>query len=278
MSKIDNKPTSTPHAVKTIWGWQNSQTGELLTSAYGVFAGRVDIEVTTKPNQNAPIDGSGGTGGGGEIEPPPEPPVKPTLTITKQPVACNVVVGNDAVYTVDVDVKDPHEGFKVTYKWMVKKAGGTNWSIVSGQTTNTLTVKTTVADDGKEYKCIVDGVSPFHTLRETTDAVGLTVKWAKQQSVPDPFITENAGSQITLQVYYELINAGATDVINYAWYVKTADDADFVLVQDDPSGMWSDTAVTQLNGAKVRYEVKINEITTTFQPSADERTSELNIV
>ncbi len=53
MSKIEHRPNQ--HAVKTVWGWSHSQTGEQLVSAHGYFEGHYEADGGTKPNQRKPI-------------------------------------------------------------------------------------------------------------------------------------------------------------------------------------------------------------------------------
>lgn len=52
MSKLDHRPND--KAVKTQWGWQNSETGELLVSAVGAFSDDIEAD-SALPNSPSNI-------------------------------------------------------------------------------------------------------------------------------------------------------------------------------------------------------------------------------
>lgn len=92
------------------------------------------------------------------------------LRITTQPAKVTVDEGDNAVFTVVV--ADP-SGATPSYQWQVKAVGSSTYANVTGETTDTLTITTTLADSGNKYRVLV--LSTDTTASVTSKVVTLTV-------------------------------------------------------------------------------------------------------
>jgi len=91
------------------------------------------------------------------------------ITILAQPVAVNSCAGDSASFVVSASSSSPQF---ITYQWQVSSNGGGTFVNIPGATGNTLTVPSTLADNGNIYHAIVAGV-PCGS--DTTNDVSLTV-------------------------------------------------------------------------------------------------------
>ena len=235
MSNFLNKRPH-PNAVKTKWGWQNKNTGELLVSAAGQFKD-VEVDGGKKPNQGRPlsIDST--------LE-APETPSTPKLTIKYVSGDLSLWEGETGKFSASVNES-------ATQAWLKKNKTNNNFTAISGQTGNDLTITATRALDGIKYK------SSFSFDGETldTDILSLTVKYVKITNKPeDNFTVTQYEVPTTFTVNAELVNAAETDNLTFDWYQKDDDMDDFVLVQSD-SNTYSHIFERY---AQVKYVQKVN--------------------
>jgi hypothetical protein len=105
--------------------------------------------------------------------------------ITTQPRAVTATVGTAATFTVVVTGTAP-----LTYVWQSSTDGST-WSDVTGVDEATLTVATTLADDGTQYRCVVS--NDLGTV--TSETALLAVTEAANNAATISFITSGAGGE-----------------------------------------------------------------------------------
>lgn len=232
MSNFLNKRPN-PNAVKTKWGWQHKNTGEHLVSAAGQFTD-VEADGDKKPNLGRPLS----------IDSIPEAPSASKLTIKAVSGDLSLWEGETGKFSASVNES-------ATQAWLKKNKTNNNFTPISGQTGNDLTVTATRDLDGSKYK------SRFSLNGETldTDILSLTVKYVKIINKPEDTITVTQ-TEIpeTLTVNAELVNATETDNLTFDWYQKDDDAEDFVLVQSD-----SDTYIhTYTKPTQVKYVQKVN--------------------
>ncbi|MBQ7059484.1 MAG: leucine-rich repeat protein, partial [Firmicutes bacterium] len=124
--------------------------------------------------------------------------------IKTQPAAQTEVAGAKAVFSVETTV----EG--ATYQWQYSTNGGSSWtnSPSSGNKTDTVTVNTSAAMNGRQYRCLVT----YGDTTITSKAALLTVEGIKTQPKAT---TVSAGEKATFKV--ETTVDGAT----YQWQYST---------------------------------------------------------
>ena len=232
MSNFLNKRQN-PNAVKTKWGWQNKNTGEHLVSAAGQFKD-VEADGDKKPNMGRPLS----------MDSIPEAPSASKLTIKAVSGDLSLWEGETGKFSASVNES-------ATQAWLKKNKTNNNFTAISGQTGNDLTITATRALDGSKYK------SSFSFDGETldTDILSLTVKYVKITNKPeDNFTVTQQDTPETFTVNAELVNATETDNLTFDWYQKDDDMDDFVLVQSD-SNTYSHIFERY---AQVKYVQKVN--------------------
>ena len=128
-------------------------------------------------------------------------PITPP-TIKTQPKNANVKSGSKAKFTVKVKEKN------VTYQWLSKAPGAADWTPMTGETKDKLTVVGTKANSGTQYRCRVrtaaggEAYSNIATLTVKTQAPAiktqpksLSVKSGKKAK----FTVKASGKNITYQ-------------------------------------------------------------------------------
>ena len=223
-----------PNAVKTKWGWQHKNTGEHLVSAAGQFTD-VEADGDKKPNLGRPLS----------IDSIPEAPSASKLTIKAVSGDLSLWEGETGKFSASVNES-------ATQAWLKKNKTNNNFTTLSGQTGNDLTITATSALDGSKYK------SSFSFDGETldTDILSLTVKYVKITNKPeDNFTVTQYDTPETFTVNAELVNAAETDNLTFDWYQKDDDMDDFVLVQSD-SNTYSHIF---RNSTQVKYVQKVND-------------------
>lgn len=156
-------------------------------------------------------------------------------TITTQPSATTVCVGNNASFTVAAT------GGTITYKWQVSTDGGTNFTDVPGGTSATLTFAATLAQNNNQYRCII-----ANGCTVTSNAATLTVV--------------NAG--ITTQPANTAVCAGTTanfsvattGTVTYQWQVSTDGGTNYTNISGQTSAALALTGVTTTQNNN-RYRV-----------------------
>ena len=151
MSKIKHRPNQ--HAVKTVWGWSHSQTGEQLVSAHGYFDGQYEADGGAKPNQRKPL-----------VEGVSPEPVSGKPKIDTQPEDLIFNPQASMEFSVVASIIDPQRGDTLLYQWQIKKTSDSSYKNISrgdalfqGTTTNKMS--TANAPDytyfNARFRCIV---------------------------------------------------------------------------------------------------------------------------
>ena len=91
--------------------------------------------------------------------------ILPQPVITSQPESVSVVLGKTVILTVAAT------GENLSYQWQFKKAGATDWRKWTGKTSATLSFKSTAANDGTQYRCVITNEAGS----VTSDAATMTV-------------------------------------------------------------------------------------------------------
>lgn len=155
MSKIEHRPIR--HAVKTVWGWSHSQTGEQLVSAHGYFEGQYEADGGAKPNQGNPlVEG---------VSPEPETePVSGNPKIDTQPADLIFDTHASMEFSVMASIIDPQPGDTLSYQWQIKKTSDSSYKNISiddalfqGTTTNKMSTANAPDDTyfNARFRCIV---------------------------------------------------------------------------------------------------------------------------
>ena len=218
---------------QTKWGWQHKNTGEHLVSATGHFKD-VEADGGKNPNQGRPLS----------IYSIPEAPSTPKLTIKSVSGDLSLWEGETGKFSASVNES-------ATQAWLKKNKTNNNFTAISGQTGNDLTITATRDLDGSKYK------SSFSFDGETldTDILSLTVKYVKIINKPEDTITVTQTKiPETFTVNAELVNATKADNLTFDWYQKDEGSVDFVLVQSD-SNAYSHLFT---KSAQVKYVQKVN--------------------
>ena len=149
--------------------------------------------------------------------------------ISTQPSNSSVTVGNNATFKVVTSSSDG-----VTYQWQYRSSSSGTWSNASdtGNTTNTLTVSTTMSKSGYQFRCILTDAAGNTT---TSNTVTLTVNRIVISTIPSqsgtltytgnaqsPSWSNYNSSQLTLGGATSKTDAGTysatfTPNANYQW-------------------------------------------------------------
>ena len=132
-----------------------------------------------------------------------------SVKILEQPGAQTVQAGTDAIFEVAA------EGDGLTYQWQYTK-NGTAWysTGMTGYNTATLTVATTLARNGYQYRCIV---TDAYGNTVTTEAAALTVTENTLTATDPEDQTVAAAATATFKVTAE------GDGLTYQWQYQRAD-------------------------------------------------------
>ena len=79
-------------------------------------------------------------------------PPAPVLTVTLQPANTSVVAGTAAAFTVAATCSSGTLGIQ----WQRMAPGGLTWADIAGATAATLSVPTTIADNGAQFRAVLD--------------------------------------------------------------------------------------------------------------------------
>lgn len=150
MSKIEHRPNQ--HAVKTVWGWSHSQTGEQLVSAHGYFEGQYEADGGAKPNQGNPL-----------VEGVSPKPVSGNPKIDTQPVDDYLSnVPGELSFTVEASIVNPIETDTLSYQWQIKMSTDSTYKNLTdgaftGMTSSTITNTDAITNDftNARVRCIV---------------------------------------------------------------------------------------------------------------------------
>lgn len=172
------------------------------------------------------------TGPGG-VPHPPVPP--PELEVTDHPDAQSITVGsrNESAsvnFTADASGTDP-----ITVKWQKQPSGG-SWADIDGETTKSLTVQATAADNGAKYRAVFhnsfgdaqtdpatltvtidDVVPPTLALltpangSSTTDAAATVTYTVTDNDDPSPACSVKNGASVPLKLGANTITVVCTD-------------------------------------------------------------------
>jgi hypothetical protein len=141
-------------------------------------------------------------------------PVVVTLQVAQQPQ--NVTVAQTRKATFNVGIAQNPSDILLTYQWQVSVNGGAEWQDIEGATAKSYTTPdVTLADDGKQFRCVVKmtGIAPM--VREaTSDPALLTV--VADEVLPTA-ISMNAFSNFVGIEFSERVDAAtATNIANYS--------------------------------------------------------------
>lgn len=148
MSKIEHRPNQ--HAVKTVWGWSHSQTGEQLVSAHGYFEGQYEADGGAKPNQGNPL-----------VEGVSPEPVSGKPKIDTQPADLIFDTHASMEFSVVASIIDPQPRDTLSYQWQIKKTSDSSYKNISiddalfqGTTTNKMSTANATYFNAR-FRCIV---------------------------------------------------------------------------------------------------------------------------
>lgn len=174
------------------------------------------------------------------------------IKISKQPRSVTVNNGKKATFTAKA------KGGKVTYRWYVKKAGG-SWKKVAGSkgSHKTFSVKASKSLDGAQYRVKVSSGK----VAATSKSAKLTVIFAPHITVPVKSRWVTTGGGVLLAV-------GATgNALHYQWQVRTSTTSGWTNVAGATSATLSMRARTSLSGHQYRVIIK-NKVGSVTTPAA----------
>jgi len=134
--------------------------------------------------------------GGGSVPDPYELGTYPLVTISAQPSAAAVNVGESATFSVTATATLPTA--TIAYQWQVSTDSGSTWSSVSGATSSSYTLSAQAGDANKRFRCrLAANLSVI-----SSDAATLTV---------------NTGPPVTLSTPYGAVTGSGTVGSKWAW-------------------------------------------------------------
>lgn len=142
--------------------------------------------------------------------------------ITQQPKSTMVLIDDTAQFRVTAS------GGGLSYQWQYQKPGASDWnnSTLSGNKTDTLSVKGTVGRNGYQYRCVVTNAAGT----ATSEPAKLTVFAIKTQPVS---VSAKEGGKVTFKVV-----ATGSD-LTYQWQYKS------------PNGSWKNSTLSGNKTAKL---------------------------
>ncbi len=156
--------------------------------------------------------------------------VSDPAAITAQPTSTTVCAGDNAAFTVTAT------GTANTYQWQVSTDGGTTFSDITGQTTNTLNLAAvTGAMDGNIYHLVVTSCSPTGL---NSNNVTLTVNSPAAISAQPANTTSCVGNDATFTV------TAAGTSLSYQWQVSTDGGVTYNPIAGETAAALTLTAVT----------------------------------
>ena len=226
--------TATGLNIKYQWQYRASSTGTWAnTSATGATTRRLTVEATTAKNgyqYRCKITDSNGQQAFSSAA---TLTVKTILRITGQPAAKSVAEGTNAQFKVTA------VGDGLKYQWQYRASSSGTWDRTSatGATTATLTVETTPAKSGYQYRCVV---TDKYGNSLNSNAATLTVK-ANLKIINQPVsktVDENNIAKFTV--------TASGDGLKYQWqYRPSSTDA------------WSNTSATGATTSALSIEATI---------------------
>ncbi|MFM7671377.1 MAG: M36 family metallopeptidase [Bacteroidota bacterium] len=165
-------------------------------------------------------------------------------TLTGQPTAQTICEGSATTFAVSAS------GTGLTYQWQVNTGAGfvtvSNGGVYSGATTSTLSVTgATLALNGNQYRCVVNGVCPPALL---SNAASLTVHAPATVSSSPSSQQVCSGSSVTFNV-----SAVSVPTINYQWQVSVNGGTSWTDISGTNTASYSISGVTvSLSGNQYR--------------------------
>lgn len=183
--------------------WASSSDAVATVSAKGVVTGISPGKVTiscSRANRNVASY---------------EVTVVDKIYITGQPADADVTLGENAVFSVNV------EGEDLIYRWQFKRKAVDTWiySGMQGSDTSNITVPGTLARDGYQYRCIItDGKGN----KATSEAATLTVTLGWDITQQPESQTATLGDNVTFRVETDC------DEMKYRWQFRKSFDDNWV--------------------------------------------------
>jgi len=173
------------------------------------------------------------------------------LTITAEPVGVTVNSGSSATFTAAASSNPT-----ATVQWQVSTDNGTNWTNISGATSNSYTITTATTDNGKQYKAVY--TNSVGTV--STNAATLTVNYA-------PSITTNPASVTVGQGVSATFTAAASGnpSPSVQWRVSTDNGSTWNNISGATSTSYTFIPTTADNGKKYQavFTNSVGSATTT---------------
>ncbi len=182
--------------------------------------------------------------------------------IINQPAWQNLIEGQEAVFSVDVD---PNGDYQQVYSWQWQK-GSDPWTTIEDSNSQTLKFIAGPQDDLKSYRCMVKNVYDYGESEEAVSNAARLYVVAKPQITTQPFGVDLLEGESTTF----MVEASADGTISYKWQEKEGDEWKDLAGENSSVLAINDVSYDNNNGKRYRCLVSNTKDRLTASTISDE--------